>query len=48
MGNQQQAWYAILFIVALVLLLRYFPTAGYGLAAIALLVILLRMRAKGK
>lgn len=46
MENKQRIWYAIFWIVILVLTLRYFPKAGYGLVAVTLLVLLLRLRGK--
>ena len=42
--QKQRTWLIILFIVTLVLLLKYFPKAGYGLAIITLLVMLFRLR----
>jgi hypothetical protein len=42
--NKKQIWYAIFWILILVLALRYFPKAGYGLAAITLLVLLLKLK----
>jgi energy-coupling factor transporter transmembrane protein EcfT len=42
--EKQRVWLIILFLVTIVLLFRYFPKAGYGLAAITLLVMLFKLR----
>jgi hypothetical protein len=42
--EKQRVWLIILFLVTIMLLFRYFPKAGYGLAAITLLVMLFRLR----
>lgn len=44
--DKQRVWLIILYLVVLVLLLRYFARAGYGVAAITLLVLLFRLRGK--
>lgn len=44
----QRGWLIILYVVMLALLLRYSPKAGYGVAAITLLVLLFKLRKKGK
>lgn len=45
--NKQRIWLIILYLVALVALLRYTPRVGYGVAAITLLALLFRLRKKG-
>jgi len=42
--QQKRLGLIALFLVTIMLLLRFFPKAGYGLAAITLLVILLKMK----
>lgn len=44
--DKQRVWLIILYLIVLVLLLRYFPKAGYGVAAITLLVLLFKMKRK--
>lgn len=44
--NKQRIWLIILFLITTVLLFRFFPKAGYGLTAIALLVMLFRLKEK--
>lgn len=44
--GKQRAWLIIFYLVMLVLLFKYFPRAGYGVAAITLIVLLLRLRKK--
>jgi len=46
--NKQRIWLIVLYLVMLVALLRYFPRAGYGVAAITLLVLLFRLGKKSK
>ena len=46
--GKQRIWLIIIYIVALVALLRYVPRVGYGVAAITLLVLLFRLTKKGK
>jgi hypothetical protein len=48
MDNKQRIWLIILYLVALVALLRLTPTIGYGVAAITLLALLFKLRGKGK
>lgn len=42
--EKQRVWLIILYLGMLVLLFRYFPKAGYGVAAITLLALLFRLR----
>lgn len=44
--QKRRTWLVILYVVTLVLLLKYFPKAGYGVAAITLLALLFRMKGK--
>lgn len=44
--NKQRVWLVIVYLVALVALLRFTPRIGYGLAAITLLVLLFNLRKK--
>jgi len=44
--DKKRIWLIILWIVAVVLLLRFTPKIGYGVAAITLLALLFRMGKK--
>lgn len=44
--QKQRVWLVILYLIILVLLLRYFPKAGYGVAAITLLALLFKLKGK--
>jgi hypothetical protein len=44
--DKQRIGYVMIYLITLVLLLRYFPKAGYGLAIITLLVLLFRLQKK--
>jgi hypothetical protein len=46
--SQQRIWLIIVYLVALVALLRFVPRVGYGVAAITLLALLFNLRKKGK
>jgi len=46
--GKQRIWLIIVYLVALVALLRFTPRIGYGVAAITLLVLLFNLRKKGK
>jgi hypothetical protein len=46
--GQQRIWLIIVYLVALVALLRFVPRVGYGVAAVTLLALLFNLRKKGK
>lgn len=45
--RKRRIWLVILYLVALVALLRYVPRVGFGVTAITLLVLLFNLRKKG-
>lgn len=44
--RKQRIWLIILYLIALVALLRYVPRVGYGVAAVTLLALLFNLRKK--
>lgn len=46
--RKQRIWLIILYLIALVALLRYVPRVGFGVAAITLLALLFNLRKGGK
>ena len=46
--RRQRIWLIILYLVALVALLRYVPRVGFGVAALTLLALLFNLRKAGK